>query len=75
MEAFELKGWHVLTGKEFQVLFLLRRRKGQRPIDAILDVFDLGGVHVTSIKKVPTRRLPKVIPLQIEGDVRLIGRK
>lgn len=75
MEVFELKGWHVLTGKDLKIVFLLRRRKGTRPIDAILDVFDLGGVHVTSIKKIPLRRLPKVIPLQVEGGIRLMGRK
>lgn len=64
MEIFEVSGLHVFSGKEFRMYFLVRRRKGQRPIDALLDVMDLGGVHINNVSRVPANKLPRVIALR-----------
>ena len=73
MEVYELTGYHVFTGKDVRILFLLVLRKNQRPIDVILDTFDLGGIHVKKLKKITKGRLPRAIA--IDSNIRVVGRR
>lgn len=65
MEVYRLKGHHVFSGKDIDMVFLVRRRKHQRPIDVIMREVDLGGVHITDIKRIPSSKLPRVIPIHV----------
>jgi hypothetical protein len=60
MEFFKLTGHHVMTGKKLTLVFMLARRKNQRPVDVILANYDLGGVHITRITKMRMSRIKPV---------------
>jgi hypothetical protein len=60
MEFFKLTGHHVMTGKKLALVFMLTRRRNQRPIDVILANYDLGGVHVTKVVKMRMSRVKPV---------------
>jgi hypothetical protein len=47
---------HVFTGKKIEMIFLIRRRKGETLQDALLSSFDLGGMHIHKVTKMRMRR-------------------
>lgn len=63
MEFYEVRGHHVMSGKDIKIQLAIRRAKSRRPIDVILENIDLGGVHVTAVKKIPASRIPPVVVL------------
>lgn len=56
-ELIKLTGTHVFSGKKIEIKFVIRRNKGERPIDVLLDNYDLGGVHVHKVTKL---KMPRV---------------
>lgn len=76
MEFYHLKGVHVFTQKPFDAIFLVRRRKGKRAIDEILEQVDLGGLHIQEVKRVKESHMPRVIAVQTRpASIKVISRK
>ena len=60
LELVRLNGTQVMTGKKVEMIFLVKRRSGERLIDAIINNFNLGGLHVHKVTKM---RLHKKVML------------
>jgi hypothetical protein len=72
VEVYKLEGHHVMTGRQVKMTFLVVRRRNKRPIDMILDKFDLGGIHVTKVTKMQPRKAGAYL---LETNIQVVGRR